>query len=74
MEVVSTVSQLRKLMIDLAHKLRCGECFRFIVRSDELLTQVPRYAIANELSIVSIDSCSDGYIIEVTKRFGRLCR
>ncbi len=74
MEVVSSVSELRKLMISLANRLRCGEYVRFIVKGDELLVQVPRYAIANELSITNIESCSDGYVVEVTKRFGRLCR
>jgi len=39
-----------------------------------MLTEVPRQALANNLSVVDIEDVSDGFIITIIKRFGKECR
>ncbi len=76
MKVVRSVSELIKLLSEVSSHSDCGSEFKFkVLRRDTLmLTEVPRQALANNLSVVDIEDVSDGFIITIIKRFGKECR
>jgi len=74
--VVRSINELVKFLSEISVHGSCGDEFKFkILRKDTLmLTEIPRQALANNLSIIDIEDVSDGFIITITKRFGKGCR
>jgi len=76
LKVVRSINELTKFLNEISVHGSCGGEFKFkILRKDMLmLTEVPRQALANNLSIIDIKDVSDGFIITIIKRFGKGCR
>ncbi len=74
--MVRSLDELVKFLNEISVHGDCEDKFKFkILRKDMLmLTEIPRQALANNLSIIDIEDVSDGFIITITKRFGKECR
>ncbi len=67
--IVSTPSDVKKLMKDLSSKLKCGERVEITLTNEELIALVPPEAISRGLSVVDAYEFGGNIIVTVENRF-----
>ncbi len=73
---VRSLKELKRIVRELSEEMKCGDevKVKLLISPNELLVNIPRLALANNLSIIDIEECRGGYIVCIVKRFGRGCR